>query len=206
MVEYVYYCLIVLAMLVALLIWLPLPSRSRLPDDLTSLVNTARQRRLSKKKQKNPGVESDRDVSKVPTPWGWPHYAKNAFDYGRPVVANGHVHSISESFHSWADRLVQEKHTVEDEEYKLRREGWIRTLVEDRYGRSAMMAPTTYAKRSGVPMPPHEQMGNNSSGRAHQIEARLSRKGQTGKISNYTHLVKQGKRSSLENLKLPWGW
>ena len=51
MVEHVNYSLIILAMLVVLQIWLLLRSRSRLPNNPMPHADTARQRRLTKKKQ-----------------------------------------------------------------------------------------------------------------------------------------------------------
>ena len=218
MVEYVNYSLVILAMLVAFLIWLQLPSRSRLPNDPMSLADTARQRQLTKKEQNQQArvtkplssgrqrVELDRKLSKVPTPWGWPRYEKNSFEGGQPALANDHAHSIFESFHHWADRLVQGKHTVDDEDYKRKREGWIRTLLEDRYGRSARKSPATNAKLSGVPTFPHGQMDNFSSGPVDKIEARLLRKGQTGEIPHYKRRLKLEMQTGLKDIKMPWGW
>jgi hypothetical protein len=213
-VEYVNYSLIILAMLVALLVWLLLPSRSRLPNDPMPLADSARQRQLTKKKQnqhasdaKQPSPEQARarlvnDLSNVPTPWGWAHYEKHTIEGGHPATANGHSHSISESFHHWTDRLVQGKHTVDDEEYKRKREGWMRTLVEDRYGRSAI----TSAKLSGASRLPHNQMDNLSSERVDKIESRFLRKGQTGEFSLNVRQFKLKKQTGLKGLKMPWGW
>ena len=212
--EYVNYSLIILATLVALLVWLLLPSRSRLPNDPMSLADSARQRQLTKKKQNQHASDAKQlspaqaraglvnDLSNVPTPWGWAHYEKHTIEGGHPATANGHSHSISESFHHWADRLVQGKHTVDDEEYKRKREGWMRTLVEDRYGRSAI----TSAKLSGASRLPHDQMDNLSSERVDKIESRLLRKGQTGEFSLNVRQLKPYKPAGLKNLKMPWGW
>jgi hypothetical protein len=218
MVEYVNYSLIILAMLVALLIWLLLSSRSRLPNDPMPHADTARQRRLTKKKQ-SPQARAakplspqqlrtgfDGDLSKVPTPWGWPHHEKNTVEGGQPALENGHAHSISDSFHHWTNRLVQEKHTVDDEEYRRRKEGWMRTLVEDRYGRSAMIAPAASAKPSEDPTHPQDRVDKPPGGRVDKIETRLLRKGQTGEISYYTRQLKLKKRTGLKDLKMPRGW
>ncbi len=86
------------------------------------------------------------------------------------------------------------------------REGWIRTLVEDRYGRSAMTAPTASAKLSGDPTIPHDQMDNLSSGPVDKIESRLLRKSQTGEFSLNVHQFKRKKQTVLKDLKMPWGW
>ena len=212
--EYVNYSLIILATLVALLVWLLLPSRSSLPTDPMPLADSARQRQLTKKKQNQHASDAKQlspaqaraglvnDLSNVPTPWGWAHYEKHTIEGGHPATANGHSHSISESFHHWADRLVQGKHTVDDEEYKRKREGWMRTLVEDRYGRSAI----TSAKLSGASRLPHDQMDNLSSERVDKIESRLLRKGQTGEFSLNVRQLKSKKTAGLKGLKMPWGW
>jgi len=210
-VEYVNYSLVFLAMLIAFLVWLQLPSRTRSSNDLRSHADTSRKHQTGSKEpnQSSAGknnVGAGPDLSDVPTPWGWPHYEKNTFEGGLPGPANGHAPSISDSFHHWADRLVQGKHTVDDEEYRRRREVCMRTLVEDRYGRSATMAPTIRAKRSGVPMPPHDQMDNLSGGRADKIEARLLRKGQTGEFSLHARQLKLKNQAGLKNMKMPWGW
>jgi hypothetical protein len=217
-VEYVNYSLILLAILVALLIWLLLASRFRLPGDPMSSADTSRQRQLKKKKQKqqNPvakpkspeqlTAELERDLAKVPTPWGWPNYEKSSFDGGQSAPVNGHANSISESFHHWADRLVQEKHTVDDEEYRRKKERWIRTLLEDRYGRSATIAPAASTKQSEIPAVPHDPVDNFSSNRVDKVEARFLRKGQTGEISYHTRPLKLEKQSGLKDLRMPWGW
>ncbi len=216
--EYVNYSLIILATLVALLVWLLLPSRSRLPNDPMPLADATRQRQLTKKKQNQQASDAKQlnpeqtraglvnDLSNVPTPWGWAHYEKNTIDGGHPALAHGHSYGISESFHHWADRLVQGKHTVDDEEYKRKREGWMRTLVEDRYGRSAIKAPATSAKLSGASRLSHDQMDNLSSERVDKIESRLLRKSQTGEFSLNVRQFKQKKQTVLRDLKMPWGW
>jgi hypothetical protein len=151
-VEYVNYNLILLATLVALLIWLMLPSRSRSAGQIRSNSSNSHRRlkkkimpykdagqthaaRAGQKKQK-----SDRDLSKVPTPWGWPQQQKHDLNGGEPATAMSHSHSVSESLHHWADMLIREKHTVDDEDYRLKKEVSMRTLMEDRYGRASVKA------------------------------------------------------------------
>ena len=216
--EYVNYSLVLLAILVALLIWLLLASRFRSPSDQISPADTARQHRLTKKKQKQQArvtkplsseqlkAELERDLAKVPIPWGWPNYEKSTFDGGQPTPVNGHANSISKSFHHWADRLVQGKHTVDDEEYRRRKERWLRTLLEDRYGRSAVVAPSASAKQPEVPAVPHDPVDTFSGHRVDKVEARFLRKGQTGEISYHTRPLKLEKQSGLKDLKMPWGW
>lgn len=193
MVIYINFNLIILAMLVMMAVILILV---RLPD------------RAAKTEQRK--AELDRKLAKVPTPWGWPHYESISVGGIHLIAANGHSYSFSESFYHWADRLVQEKHTVDNVEYMHKREGCIRALLEDRYGWSGRMETMTEAKvtppLSGVPVASHDQMDNFSSGRVNKIEARFLRKRQVGAISPYMHQLKLGKLTGLQDLKLPWGW
>lgn len=218
MVDYINFNLILLAVLVALLIWLQLPSRSRLTNNLMSMADAAHEgrpikgtqtRQVRVAKPRSHGQHKSElaiDLSNVPIPWGWPHYEKNTFETGHPALANGHAHSISELLHFWADRLVQEKHTVDDEEYKRRKAGWIRTLMEDRYGRSSTMAPVTNVKWSEAPTNGHDQMDNFSSGRVDKIEAKLLRNGQTHKFFHSSGKIRLNMHTQLKDLKMPWGW
>ena len=144
MVDYVNFNLILLAVLVALLIWLQLPSRSRVTNNLMSMADTTHEgrpikgtqtRQVHVAKPRSHGQHKSEvtiDLSNVPIPWGWPHCEKYTFGAGQSA-ANGHAHTIFESLHIWAVRFVQEKHTVDDEEYKRKKAVWIRTLMEDRW-------------------------------------------------------------------------
>jgi len=176
-VDYVNYNLIVLAMLVAalILILLVLNRRSRFVYEMMTLAKKAQQRQLKKKSpssSQSPSpeqlkLEMERDLAEVPTPWGWPNYEKY------------------ESLHHWAGRMVQEKHTVDDEEYRHRKEVCLRTLVEDRYGRSAMMNPKTYARlaknSTGPDIQDQKQLDKISHGGSNNIEI-------TGEIYHYSKL------------------
>lgn len=159
MVEYVNYSLIILAMLVTILILVRWPDRAA--------------KALSNDQRK---AELNRELAKVPIPWGWPNYEKVTAGGGQPEAAKGHAHSFTESLHHWTNRLVQEKPTVDDEEYQRKKEGSMRTMLEDRHGR------------------------------VDKIEAKLLRKGQTGEISLHVRQLKLEQQTGLEHLKMPWGW
>ena len=151
-------------------------------------------------------IELDRDLSEVPTPWGWPHSEKNSFEGGQAALVNGQAHSISDSLHHWADKLAQGKHTVDNEEYKHKKERSMRVLMEDRYGRSSRTKSTTHATRSGVTTTAHDQMDNSSSGQVEKVEARFTRKGESAEISRDTRQPRLKMQTGLENVKMPWGW
>ncbi len=162
MVEYINYSLIILALLATILILVRLPDRAA--------------KALSIDQRK---AELNRELAKIPIPWGWPHSVK-VMDGGEyPEAANGHAPSFTESLHHWTNRLVQEKPTVDDAEYQRKNEGCMRTMLEDRYGRS---------------------------GRVDKIEAKLLRKGQTGEVSLHVRQLKLEQQTGLEHLKMPWGW
>ena len=123
-----------------------------------------------------------------------------------PALDNGHAHRISDSFHHWTNRLVQEKHTVDDEEYRRRREGWMRTLCGRplrtlRHDCSGCQCEAV--RRSNASSRPSGQIPPVAG--VDKIETRLLRKGQTGEISYYTRQLKLKKRTGLKDLKMPWG-
>ena len=216
--EYVNYNLILLAMLVALMVWLKLPSRSRSAGPFRSNSSNLDQRHKKKtmpnkaaghahatgdeqKKQK-----SGRDLSKVLIPWGWPRHQKNRSHDGEPATAMSHSHSMSESLHHWADVLIREKHTVDDEDYRLKREISMRTLMEDRYGRTIVKTRKKPARLSKTARPSGNSLRKTPGTSAGRNEARPLRKGQTGEISLYKRQKMLEMQSGLKKLKMPWGW
>ena len=66
----------------------------------------------------------------VPTPWGWPGSFHSAIggNGGQPGDDNSHG-----ALHRWVDQLVTEKQTVDDGEYRKKREASMRALLEDRF-------------------------------------------------------------------------
>jgi hypothetical protein len=221
-VEYINYILIVLAMLLVFIVFSRFPRGSRLANDKMELANTARQRRLKKNKEQIHGPAKDflsrkqqksilnRELSKVPTPWGWPRHETIAGEGSQSKVSNGHAHSFSDSFQRWAGKLVHEKHTVDDAEYKRKKEENMRALLEDRYGRSGKTTTMPYEKVKGPllrdPASPHDQMDNFPSGRVNKIAGQLKQQSQHGGASNKAVKSRLMTRSGLKDMKMPWGW
>lgn len=141
----------------------------------------------------------ERDLQQVPTPWGWP---------GSELHHGHHGHGADEhggSFQHWVDRLVREKRTVEDSDYRLRRSASLRALLEDRYGRAVEPGSQHYEKvrppRLRDPSLPHDQQDNFPSGKTGQIMNKLTRQhGQPVSTGS-----RRGRRG-LKEVKTPWGW
>jgi len=221
-VEYINYILIVFAMLFVLIFILRSARGSRLANDQMELANAARQRRLKKNKEQIHGQADkflspkqqkallSRELSKVPTPWGWPQHETIAAGGSRSKVTSGHAHGLSDSVQRWAGRLVHEKHTVDDVEYKRKRDDCIRALLEDRYGRSSKTTSMPYQKVKAPllrdPASPHDQMDNFPSGRVNKITGKLEQERQQSGVSNKAGVTSFKSRSGLEDLKMPRGW
>ena len=221
-INYINYILIVLALLFVVIAFLHNSGRSRLANDQMELANVARQRRLRKNKELIHGQAEkflspeqqkailSRELSKVPTPWGWPQHETSAFVGNRSEVTNGHAHSFSNSFQRWAGKLVHEKHTVDDVEFKRRKEDCMRSLLEDRYGRSGKATAVPYVKVKAPllrdPASPHDQMDNFPSGRGDKITGKLKQQGQLAPVSKKTLTSSLRRQSGLKDVKMPWGW
>ena len=160
-----------------------------------------RQSKLSSNSRKrNPVMK--RELSRIPTPWGWPQYDEDG------DIKSGEG-DYSTSLHRLADSLIHEKKTVQDQAYVDKRNASMRALLEDRYGRSSRMAEIKYrnvrAPLLRDPNAPHDQMDNFPSGKADQVAAML--KNQSG--SQEGRPLPSGRdatRVDLKNLKNPWGW
>lgn len=196
MVVYIDYNLIILAimsLITCILICVRVPGRSS--------------KSVNHKQRK---TELHRKLVKIPIPWGWPHHEEITFVGNHSIEAHSHIHSFSESLSNWTDRLVQEKHTVDDVAYMHKNEGCVRALLEDRYGRSGWVAPVPNAKPGNpfaeVSAPVYDQMDNVPSSRADKIEARLFKKADAGGSSMYLGQLKVENNIGLANLKMPWGW
>jgi len=194
MVEYINYSLFILALLASILILVRMPDRAA--------------KALSIDQRK---AELNRELAKIPIPWGWPNYVKVTDGGEYPEAANGHAPSFTESLHHWTNRLVQEKPTVDDAEYQRKKEGCMRTMLEDRYGRSVRLVPVpntrvTTDPLSAVPATAREQSEIFHHGRVDKIEAKLLRKGQMGEIFHHVRQLKLEQQTGLEHLKMPWGW
>ena len=212
--EYLYYIVLILALLAACLFALKIPGSRRLAHKPEELAERAvRRRQHDQRKAGATAAEMahrhaviERELKNVRTPWGWPgserqggrdHDGKD--QYGE-VVGHGVLRR-------WIDHLVAEKQLVQDEGYLKHREESLRALMEDRYGR--VIKPTEMAYRKvrppllRDPSLPHDQMDNFPSGKADQIVSGLDRQPGKPDADRTTPLRKTG---SLKEIKTPWGW
>ena len=213
--EYLYYVLLVLALLAGCVFALMIPGRRRLanrPDQLADRSNRRREKQQQKADARRPDlahrhVVLERERKHVPTPWGWP---------GSDLHGAGRTHhGVDGSFEvahpgalrRWVDHLVAEKRTVQDESYVTRREASLRALLEDRYGRSVKATEVAYRKVKPPllrdPSAPHDQMDNFPSGKTDQIVSGLDRQPDAPAPASDRPLRKTG---SLKEVKTPWGW
>jgi len=214
--EYVNYILIILLIMAVCVFIVRLPGQYRLKGDQLALAEKTRNRKVnkiesgvtSKEESEHKHLVLERELSKVPTPWGWPGHHDSRGHQPHPSLDAEEVHGVSESLHRFIDRLVSEKETVESREYLLRKDESLRALVEDRYGRASRMKQVKYQKvkapRLRDPSLPPDQMDNFPSGKADQVESGL--KALPGSASLYEQHAQKRKRTELKELKKPWGW
>ena len=212
-VEYVYYILIILGLMALIIFLVSQPGRSRLASDHMALAEDARKRKLKQQakeaaenRKSAPGRRSSpaiqRELARVPTPWGWPQY-------GDDKTRKSNDRDFSNSLHDFADRLVNEKRTVQDQQYMEKRNANMRALLEDRYGRASKMPEIPYRKVKAPllrdPRAEPDQMDNFASGKGDQIVAKLEK--QSGKFVGRTKAARRDAgRANLKNVKTPWGW
>ena len=197
--EYIYYVLITLGIL---LVCLASMRRSRSTD----LARKPTKRIEAAPKEKLRSHQAlTRELKNVPTPWGWPTKdgAHRTRHFGS--IQAEEVHDVSETLHNWADRLKSRKTDRNSEEYKTRCHESLRTMCEDRYGRSANPKPIKYKKVKPPllrdPSEPHDQMDNFPSGKTKEI---------TSKIKAQPRSTRQNippmRKAQLGGVRKPWGW
>lgn len=150
-----------------------------------------------------------REISKVPTPWGWPGHHGPAASDAQLRSEIQEVRGVSESLYHFVDRLFSEKRTVDSEEYLLRRDASIRAMFEDRYGRASSMKEMAYRKVKSPllrdPRSPHDQMDNFPSGKVDKIVAGISK--QPATVTRLKSQVAFKKAvGDLKGMRTPWGW
>ena len=156
----------------------------------------------------NHRIVIERELQRVPTPWGWPGSALRRKENADLALNELGPADGAGSMKSWIDRLIAEKRTVEDDDYRTRKQAALRSMVEDRYGRSIHAAEMKFHKvkppRLQNPDRPHDQMDNFPSGRADAIASKLSP--QPGELK--TGIARQATRkiTALGDIKQPWGW
>ena len=148
-----------------------------------------------------------RELLKVPTPWGWPgnssqthfiHSARQTPDPGEDLA----------TLHRWVDHLVSPKQTKTDEAYLRRRESSLRALLEDRFVSPNKMTKMEYRETRPPllrdPSEGHDQMDNFPSGRVDKIEANLKASPQAK--SKSSKKIKTIVFEEPPPLRSPWGW
>lgn len=214
--EYVYYLMIVLGMVVFCLYQM---HRSRqLYADTIRLSQRHRktQREKSGKKEsetsetlENQKAVLQREIAHVPTPWGWPGYQPSQngrqanTQYGKQDAPG-----VSDSLHRWIDQLISEKRTINDEEFRAKQNACIRALLEDRFGRPSSGREIKFRTTGGFllrdPSQPHDQMDNFPSGRLQKIESNLDAQPKSTRVSSA--LNGRIRYEGLKEVKTPWGW
>ncbi|MDT8322317.1 MAG: hypothetical protein RQ826_17520 [Xanthomonadales bacterium] len=214
--EYVYYLMTTFAVLALCLVPFCRARQRRADERKMILAERARARRQRLEAQKRAAAEAplpdhkqilQRELSKVPTPWGWPRHDESGVPAGKHPVRSGRSHDRggSGSLARWADSLLREKRTIDDGAYRRRRETALRALLEDRYGRRVGATEIPYRKvaapRLRDPAAPHDQMDNFPSGKTDEIIARI-RRSESGLKTDQQVI----ERADLTRVRKPWGW
>lgn len=212
--DYIYYILFILGVMALCLLLVRLPGRKRLKTDKPALSERARihqakikhAQRSDKRQVQHDHEVLKRELAKVPTPWGWPghHEAVPHVDTLRFIEAE-EVRGFSESLHRFVDHLLREKHTVDSQEFRSKRDASLRAMVEDRYGHPVDMRELYYRKVQPPllrdPAAPYDQMDNFGSGKITSIKDSWSRQ-----PSLYEQQLIHKKTTRLKEIRKPWGW
>lgn len=83
------------------------------------------------------GIRFERGA-KAEAPWGWPGHG--AVQSGES--ADGADRGLGDRLGDWVGALLQQKRTVDDEDYRVRTNESLRALVEDRYARPSAARPS----------------------------------------------------------------
>jgi len=216
-VGYVYYCTVILVLAGLVLFAIRLAGQRRLQERQMKLAERARKRRKRKAQDaKSPAqplphqrVVLRRQLKNVPTPWGWPGSANRpAGGEGHSAMPRGIQLAPSGLMQRWIDHLMAEKRTVEDEEYRESRQAALRSMIEDRFGRSPQPQEMAYRKvrppKLMDPDRPHDQMDNFPSGKTEHIVSGLKRQPGDTRRGQSTPVTRKAAR--LDDIKTPWGW
>ena len=210
--EYVYYVLTILGILLACLCCFRAPGllqpRSRQVDLAANNRN-----RVKKAEQARTATNAEKSVlqrqsMKVPTPWGWPGSQHKTSVSRYSGIDVQQATGVSDTLQRWVDQMISSKQTIEDESYRRRKEASMRALLEDRYGRSGQPIPVRYAKVKPPllrdPAEPHDQMDNFPSGKLDRIERGLTQ--QARPSGTYSDSLKKPRFEEKRELRTPWGW
>lgn len=190
--EYVYYLMITLVILVTCYFMVRVP-----PEDFQL------QDRQLEDEEVAASSSAVVDVSGIPVPWGWP-----GSDIEHHQMEQDHEGGVSDSLQRWVDHLVATKTTVEDDEYRHRRESSMRALLEDRFVSPSHMTKMEYHKvkppRLRDPSLPHDQMDNFPSGNPDRIESKFN--GQPNVQAVERHGTGTIRYEDVKEVRTPWGW
>lgn len=214
--DYIQYVTTVVVLLGAVLLAIRLAGKRHAHDRQMKLADRARKRRArqARSAQARPGIGPrqkavlQRQLKNVPTPWGWPG------SITRPAAAEGHpmrspgIQLASGGLQRWIDQLMAEKRTVDDREYLESRHAALRSMIEDRFGRSPQPQEMAYRKvkppRLMDPERPHDQMDNFPSGKTERIVSGLKQLPDAARPMQSALAARRS--ASLGDIKTPWGW
>lgn len=215
-VEYINYILIILAILLSCFLMVRVPEQPRRrPTRANELTRPGQVNRGSTRvgtannKPEAAQPKLQRQSLEVPTPWGWPGHHGPAPARKVTSLNAQEVHGVSESLHHFVDRLFQEKHTVEDREYLLRKNASLRALVEDRYGKASSLQDVLNPQANGA----RTRGAVGSEDRPRTVSAG----GQNGEASSgegqpyvggaaLRHAAGLRISRELKDIRKPWGW
>lgn len=214
--EYLFYCSIVLTLVGIIVFAFRLSAERRLQDHQMKLADRARKRRERAAQDRDakarilPHQEAvlRRQLKNVPTPWGWPGSANRAVAAGGKSPLSPDVQASSGMFQRWIDHLLAEKRTVDDSEYLESRHAALRSMIEDRFGRTPQPQEMAFQNvrppRLMDPQRPHDQMDNFPSGKTEKIVSGLTR--QPAKTRSEAIAAAARRKVQLGDIKTPWGW
>jgi hypothetical protein len=213
-----FYSVIGLAVLALGLALAKLPGSVRLRSRPEELADRAQARR--KRDERKHAGDADRlpqhkmiiqrELKQVPTPWGWPG-SEMRHDGGEDAGLHGlDLRHDSSSLKRWIDHLFADKRTVEDDQYRSRREAALRAMVEDRFGRTPQATEVKFQKvkppRLRDPDRSYDQMDNFPSGRTEAIVTKLSSQPSSAASKIDQKQAPLRKTVGLGDIRKPWGW
>jgi hypothetical protein len=211
-----FYSVVGLAVLVLVFVLANLSARNRLTERSQELAERAQARRQREGKGDmgkpdqlpNHKIVLRRELKNVPIPWGWPGGELRRKDSTNKALNGLGPADSTGSMKSWIEHLIAEKRTVEDDDFRSRKQAALRFMIEDRYGRSIQAAEIYFQSvkppRLRDPDRPHDQMDNFPSGRTDAIASKLSPQPGESKVGIASQPLR--KPTALGDIKRPWGW
>jgi len=215
-VDYFLYSGIVLTLLGIVVFAIRLNAKRHLQDRQMKLADRARRRRERTAKDRaakskilpHQQAVLQRQLKNVPTPWGWPGSASRSAPADANKSLSPGVQASSGLFQRWIDQLVAEKRTVDDGDYLESRHAALRSMIEDRFGRTPQPQEMAYQNvrppRLMDPQRPHDQMDNFPSGKVEKIVSGLT--GQPGDTRSAASAPAVRRKAQLGDIRTPWGW